>query len=51
MAYTPSYTQDDLGPIAVDGIGTAGVTVIGFVVLITLVALAVWFMKKKKQLK
>ena len=51
MVYNASYTQDDLGPIVVDGIGTAGITVIGFVVLIVLVSLAVWFMKKQKSIR
>lgn len=33
MAYTPEYVSADLGPIAIDGIGTVGVTLVAFATL------------------
>ena len=51
MAYTPTYVSEDLDDIAIDGVGTAGVQVIAFVSLIVLLALAIWFNKRRKMLK
>jgi hypothetical protein len=37
MAYSPTYTSTDLGPIAIDGIGTVGASMVTLAVLVGLV--------------
>jgi hypothetical protein len=37
MAYSPDYNSTDLGPIAIDGIGTVGATMVGLAALIGLI--------------
>jgi len=39
MAYEGNYTMDDLDEIIVDGIGTAGVTIIDWISLLILIAI------------
>ncbi|NOR85433.1 hypothetical protein GQ473_04895 [archaeon] len=51
MAYNATYDSDDMDNIVVDGLGTAGVTTIGFMAIIVIILLIGWFKKKSKQLK
>lgn len=37
MAYVPTYASTDLGPIAIDGIGTIGVTMVAFAAIIGII--------------
>lgn len=46
MAYTPTYTEDDVAPIVIDGIGTIFALVVGFASLIGLVLLYNYARKK-----
>jgi len=48
MAYTPDYTDDDISPIAIDGLAAFGVV---FVQLATVIALIVMFVWVKKRMK
>jgi len=47
MAYTPTYTTDDVAPMVVDFGLTALAAMIGFATLIGLVILYRWFSGKK----
>jgi len=48
MAYNETYTNDDMGVIAIDGLAAFGVV---FVQLATVIALVVLFVYLKKKLK
>jgi len=46
MAYTPTYTDEDLSPVVIDFLVTAGATLVSFAVIVALVALVRWLMGK-----
>jgi len=46
MAYTPTYSSDDLSSIVIDGLGKFGVAIIAFIALVALVVLYAWFKKR-----
>lgn len=48
MAYNATYEDDDISPIALDGLATFGVV---FVQLATVIALVVMFVWAKKRFK
>ena len=48
MAYVGNYTTADLDEIVIDGVGTAGVVVIGFVALIVIIMLYGFAKKRVK---
>ena len=50
MAYTATYTSDDVDDIVIDFVGTYGVQLIAFAGLIALMGVGVWFLKKGKHL-
>lgn len=47
MAYVPTYTSTDLGPIAIDGIGTVGVTMVAFASIIGIILVCKYIKGKK----
>jgi hypothetical protein len=46
MAYSPTYTSDDIPAIVIDFLGKYGVQIVAFAGLIALVGLYIWFKKK-----
>lgn len=46
MTYTATYVSTDLGAIAIDGVATVGVAVVGFATLAGLVFVYRWFKGK-----
>ena len=47
MAYANTYNASDMSLIAIDGLGTIGVAVVGFATLVGLVLIFHWAKKKK----
>lgn len=47
MAYTPTYTEADMAPIAIDGIASILALVVAFASLIGLIMLYRWVRGKK----
>lgn len=48
MAYNASYDDDDISPIAIDGLATFGVVFVQLITVIALVVMAVWVKKRMK---
>ena len=48
MAYNETYGDDDISPIAIDGLATFGVVFVQLATIIALVVLAVWVKKRMK---
>lgn len=51
MTYNATYDSNDMDDIVVDGLGIAGVQIIGFMAIIVLIMLFGWFSAKFKILK
>jgi hypothetical protein len=51
MAYTGSYSTDDLTPIVSDGLGTAGAVVVSFMAIIVIMAILIWGYRKVKSVR
>jgi hypothetical protein len=48
MAYSPTYTSDDIPSIVIDFIGKYAIQIVAFAGLIALVGLYVWFKRNAK---
>lgn len=46
MAYTPTYTSADIGPITIDGIASVFAAIVGLAALVGLVLLWNWMRKR-----
>lgn len=48
MAYTPDYTDEDISPIAIDGLAAFAVVFVQLATVVALVVLFVWLKKRMK---